>query len=178
MKVTIGGMPGSGKSVVGKYVAEKIGYDFLSIGSIRRDLAAKRGLTINEYNSLNEDTDSEVDEYQKRLGREKDNFIIEGRLSFHFIPDSLKIYFHCNLRVAAERIFKASRLNEDKGTSPDEAYERLKERVDSDKARYEEHYHVDAYDGLQFDYIIDTTDMPLDEVKAKVLEILKKESSL
>lgn len=174
MKITIGGMPGSGKSVVGRFIAEQLGYGFYSIGSIRRGLAEKRGMTINDYNALDEDTDKEVDDFQKKLGREEDNFVVEGRLSYHFIPDSLKIYFDCDLKVAAERIFKASRSTEGKGGSPEDIHERLKERIQSDCDRYERHYGLDCYDKGQFDYVIDTTGLSLDEVKSEVLEVVKE----
>ncbi len=173
MKITIGGMPGSGKSVVGKFLADKRGYRFYSIGSIRRDLAVKRGMTINEYNELDEDTDTEVDDFQRELGAESNDFVIEGRLSYHFIPDSFKIYFDCDLKVAAERVFNTSRTTEDKGASPKETYRKLNERVESDKVRYRKHYGLDCYDKSQFDYVLDTTNLSLDEVKAKVWKVMK-----
>lgn len=174
MKITIGGMPGSGKSIVGKYVAEKLGYKFYSIGGIRRELAMKRGLTINDYNALDEDTDSEVDEFQKKLAQGDENFVVEGRLGYHFIPNSLKLYFDCDLKVAADRIFKASRPSEDKGSSPEETHNKLNERIASDRERYKKHYGLDCYDKSQFDYVIDTTNMDLEEVERNVLKIIKK----
>lgn len=174
MKITIGGMPGSGKSVVGKFIADKLGYGFYSIGSIRRELAQKRGMTINEFNALDEDTDKYVDDFQKELGKTKDNFVVEGRLSYHFIPDSFKLYFDCDLKVAAARIFKASRPSEDKGKSAKETYEKLKERIDSDCRRYGRRYSLDCYEKSQFDCVVDTTNLGLEEVKRKVLKIVEK----
>ncbi|NCN22588.1 hypothetical protein GW934_03820, partial [Candidatus Falkowbacteria bacterium] len=47
----------------------------------------------------------EVDEYQKKLGETEDNFIIEGRTSWYFIPNSLKIYLDVSLEEGAKRIF-------------------------------------------------------------------------
>ena len=46
MQITIGGMPGSGKSTIGKMLAKSLGYKYYSIGEIRRELAQKRGLTM------------------------------------------------------------------------------------------------------------------------------------
>ena len=69
MKVTIGGMPGSGKSIVGRALAQVLGYKFYSMGDIRRELAKKRGLTISQYNDLEEDTDTPVDDFQRELGK-------------------------------------------------------------------------------------------------------------
>jgi len=174
MKITIGGMPGSGKSIVGQSVAQALGYKFYSIGGIRRELAKKRGLTIGQYNALDEDTDTQVDDFQRELGKKGDDFIIEGRLSFHFVPDSLKVYFDCDLMTAAERIFKTSRTTEDKGKTVKEAYDNLKARIDSDRERYRRYYDLDAYDRSKFDFVIDTTRLSLDDVRKKVLDFVKK----
>ncbi len=174
MKITIGGMPGSGKTVVGQFLAQGLGYEFYSIGGIRRELAKKRGLTIGQYNALEEDTDTEVDNFQRELGKKGDKFIIEGRLSFHFVPDSLKLYFDCDMMESAKRIFNTSRTTEDKGKSVKETFENLKSRVDSDRLRYKKYYNLDAYDKSQFDFVIDTTKLPLEEVQKKVLEFVKK----
>ncbi len=174
MKITIGGMPGAGKTVVGKYLAEKLGLKFYSMGSIRRSMAEKRGLTINEFNDLKENTDKQVDEFQRELGKKEDDFIFEGRLSFHFIPDSVKIYFDCDLKVAAQRIFKTSRTTEQKGSSVEETCRNLKGRIENDRKRYSKYYKVDCYDKKNFDYVIDTTKLSLEEVEKKARGIIKK----
>jgi len=173
MQITIGGVPGSGKSTVAKIVAQKLGYEFYSIGAIRRKLATERGLTIDEFNSLPEDTDSMVDEYQKKLGREGDCFVNEGRLAFYFMPNSIKIYFHCELRVAAERIFNDQRSSERKYNSIDEVCNDLLQRMESDKQRFRR-YGVNCYDPSHFDYVIDTTNMSIEEVVETVMEICKR----
>ena len=173
MKVTIGGMPGSGKSIVGRALAQVLGYKFYSMGDIRRELAKKRGLTISQYNDLEEDTDTPVDDFQRELGKGNDDFIIEGRLSFHFVPDSLKLYFDCDLMTSAKRIFNTSRTTEDKGKSVEDTYNNLKARIENDRKRYRKYYNVDAYDKSRFDFVIDTTNLTLDEVEKKVLGIIK-----
>lgn len=174
MKITIGGMPGSGKTKIGTLVAKKIGYPFYSMGDIRRELAQKRGLTISQFNNLKENTDKEVDDFQRELGKKKKDALFEGRLSFFFIPDSLKIYLDCDMRVAAERIFNADRATEEKSGTVDETLERLDERVDNDRKRYRKYYGVDCYDKKHFDYVIDTSRLSIAEVENKVLEIIKK----
>lgn len=173
MKVTIGGMPGSGKSMVGRALAQALGYKFYSMGDIRRELAKKRGLTISEYNSLDEDTDTSVDDFQRDLGKRGDDFIIEGRLSFHFVPDSLKLYFDCDLMTSAKRIFNTSRTTEDKGKSVEDTYSNLKARIDNDRKRYKKYYNIDAYDKSRFDFVIDTTNLTLGDVEKKVFSLIK-----
>lgn len=174
MQITIGGVPGAGKSTAAKLVAEKLGYDFYSMGKIRRELAEERGLTIDEFNSLPENTDAVVDERQKTLGREGDNFVNEGRLAFYFMPNSVKIYFHCDINIAASRIFKEPRSSERVYADIAGVVLDLQKRMQSDRERYSGHYNIDCYNPAHFDYVIDTTNLAIDETLEKVLEIVKK----
>ena len=108
MIISLGGTPGSGKTTIAKLLAQKLNWPHYYMGALRRQKAKKRGLTLAEYNKLGETdpiTDTEVDEYQTQLGKTKDNFIIEGRTSWHFIPHSLKIYLIVDEQTGAERIF-------------------------------------------------------------------------
>jgi cytidylate kinase len=41
MLITIGGKNGSGKGTIGKLFAEKLGYKIISIGDMKRELAAQ-----------------------------------------------------------------------------------------------------------------------------------------
>ncbi len=173
MQITIGGMPGSGKSTVASLAAKKLNLKFYSMGGIMRELAAKRGMPINEYVSLKEDIDTELDGYQKSLGEKEDDFIIEGRLAFHFIPRSIKIFFDIDLKIASERIFLDPRLKSERPySSASECLKALKLRIADDKKRYKMRYGLDAYDSKNFDYVIDTSNMAIDEAVGKVLSIV------
>ncbi len=172
MQITIGGMPGSGKSIIGKMLAKSLGYKYYSIGEIRRELAQKRGLTIIEYNELKEDTDKEADDFQRNDLAKKDNIIVEGRLAFHFLPKSIKFFFDADLKVAAERIFLDPRSSEKKYSSETEVYKDLKRRMDNDIERYFVKYGIDAFNRKNFDHVIDTSNVSLEEVEKKVLGIL------
>lgn len=173
MQISICGTPGSGKSTVAKIIAEKLGYKYYSIGELRRQMAEKRGLTIVEFNNLKEDTDTSFDNYQKELGEKEDNFVIEGRLSFHFVPKSLKFFFKTDLRTAAERVFKDPRSSEKKYKNLNEVLNEMKKRMDDDKKRYKKHYNLDPYNEKQFDIVIDTTNISIEEVAEKVMEAIK-----
>ena len=64
-----------------------------------REIAAKRGITLLELSKLAEtdrSIDKELDNYQIQLGKDEDNFIIDARLGWHFIPDSIKIFLDVN----------------------------------------------------------------------------------
>ncbi|MEK7473529.1 MAG: (d)CMP kinase [Patescibacteria group bacterium] len=177
MIITISGVPGSGKTSAGKIVAEKLGLRFYSIGGLRAKMAEERGITIDELNVLgekNHSTDTDVDAYQKKLGETEDNIMIEGRLSWHFIPNSFRIFLSCEPDEAARRIFLAkrqgARTDEPEYESVADARKRLDERMASDRRRYRAIYDVDYQDPSHYDLVVDTT--KLDGAEATVTAIL------
>lgn len=176
MQISICGTPGSGKSTVAKLIADKMIYKYYSVGALRRKMAEKRGLTILEFNQLNEDTDTEFDNMQKKIGEKEDNFVIEGRLSFHFVPKSLKFFFKTDPKKAAERILKDPRSSEKKYRNANEILEEITERMENDSERYQKRYKIDPYDEKQFDYVIDTTEINVDEVVDKIMKIVRWEN--
>jgi predicted cytidylate kinase len=181
MIISISGTSGSGKSTVAKKLAKKLNWPRYYIGGMRREMAKKQGLTLAEYNKLGEKnpaTDLEVDEYQKKLGQTKNNFIIEGRTSWYLIPHSLKIYLDVNEKVAAQRIFeelkgKHSR-NEDKNLETiAHVLKSQQARKKSDKIRYKKYYKIDVYNKKNYDFILDTTKFDENQVFAKIYDFIK-----
>lgn len=172
MKITIGGMPGAGKTTVGKILADRLGLKFYSIGTIRRLLAKERGLTIDEFNNLAEDTDTMADSFQIKLARDEDDFIVDGRLAFYFVPDSIKFYFTCSLDTAAYRIFKDQRSTENFYLNQDEIKNSITLRMKNDVERYKKLYNVNCYEPKLFDHVVDTTSRTIDEVVAIVLDCI------
>lgn len=176
MIITISGFPGAGKTSVGKELAEKLNYTFYSMGDLRGELAIKKGLTIDQLNKLGETqswTDKDIDNYQKELGKTQDNLIFEGRLSFHFIPNSLKILLKVNPRVGAERIFNDPRPDEEEKQSVEQVQKQLEKRIKSDKERYQKYYQIDCYNEEQYDLIIDTTNLPIQQIVEDIFKNIK-----
>lgn len=178
MIISIGGHMGSGKSTLAKQLAEVLGWPRYYMGGLRREAAAKMGLTLSEYNKLGESdpkTDLEVDEYQKKLGETEDNFIIEGRTSWYFIPHSLKFYIDVDTEVGAQRIFLANRTGESTENSTFEAVlASVKEREQSDRTRYQKFFGIDTYNLKNYDYVINTSKKTSEEVFNEVYTIIKE----
>lgn len=176
MIISFSGAQGSGKSTIAKRLAEKLKIPRYYMGALRREAAQKKGLTLAEYNKLGEEdpqTDFEVDEYQRQLGKKQDNFIIEGRTSWYFIPHSLKIYLDVAPEVGAKRIFtslqKENNRNEDKGLETwEDVLESNKRRQESDRLRYQKYYNIDVNDPNHYDFYLDTTNLNVDQVYDKV----------
>ena len=177
MIITIAGYPGSGKSTVGKILAEKLGYNRYSMGDLQRNLAKEHGMTLQEWQTHEEGDDKydrELDENQRQLGLNEDNFIVDGRLSWHFIPHSLKIFLNVDPREGAKRIFdhakKGDRPNENPYHSIEQVMEQAKARVASENKRYMDYHGVHWDDKEKFDLVIDTTNIGPEEVATQIID--------
>jgi len=167
VRITISGFPGSGKTSVGKKIAEKFGCKFYSMGDLRGRMAVDRGIDVDKLNEVGEKeswTDNDVDNYQKELGSKENNFVIEGRLSYFFIPKSIKIFLKVDLREGAKRIFLNQRSDEREVFSVEEMANIIEKRILSDKIRYRKHYDIDCYMESQYDIIVNSTNISIDEV--------------
>ena len=176
MIITISGLPGSGKSTVGKMLAKRLGFKFYSIGDLRGKWAVERGISINELNELGERedwTDKKADDYQKGLGEREDGFVIDGRLSFHFIPESFKVFLTVKMSEGARRILDDDRPDE-KGSSAEGLEHSLGERIESDDKRYRKLYGVDFRDEHNYDLVIDTTSLTPQRVVDEMFRAAKR----
>ncbi|MCX6710686.1 MAG: cytidylate kinase family protein [Candidatus Woesearchaeota archaeon] len=179
MIITISGMAGSGKSTVGRLLARHLKMKYYCIGDMRRKMADDLGMSLAEFNKLGEKedfTDRQVDEFQEKLGRKEDNFVIVGRTSYHFIPHSVKIFLDVKLEEGARRIFSQKRENENFKSLQD-AIESIKLRDESDAKRYLKYYGINISDPKNFDLVIDTTRMPIEKIVDKIAGFVSRERS-
>jgi predicted cytidylate kinase len=177
MIITISGLPGSGKTTVGRIVAKKLGYRFLSMGDLRGEIAMKHGMTIDQLNEIGKKeswTDKEVDGMLAEKGRSEDNFVVDGWIAFHFIPQSFKVFLTGDERVRATRIFKDQRPDEERQKSVDAVIKMQKRRIANTDARYRKWYGVSFQDMGHYDLVVDTTKISAKQVAEKILKEAKK----
>lgn len=164
--IALSGSAGSGKTTIGKIIAEHFNLRFISIGSLFRELAMKHGLSLEEFHLIAEKDpkyDKQVDELAIREAR-KGNILIEGHLSCWILSNiaDLKIYLHASLEERARRVSERDRI------SYEEAMEKIKKREESNKKRYKEIYGIDISDLSVMDFLINTSKFKKEEV-AKIL---------
>jgi cytidylate kinase len=188
MILTVGGDPGSGKDTVVQRVLlqlkeQGIDYALLSMGNLRRDAAAKKGMTIeafNEWSVANPDEgDRFFDTQLAEYGKAHDNFIAIARLGWYSIPHSLKVFVRVDPYVGAERIFnqklKDNSRNESSVASVEEQMARNAARVAGDRKRYNQLYGIqDFTDPKHYDVILDSTGKSIDRVTHELLEHVLK----
>jgi cytidylate kinase len=182
MIITIGGKPGSGKSVVGEGLSEILGFEYIDVGGLRRVAAADQGMTIeafNEWSELNPvEGDNFFDDYIRATVGKKKNAIVVGRLAFWTLPQSLKVFLDVSADVGAKRIFDVKQLSDARNEDVAETLETQKklvaDRISSDSKRYLKAYGVDCYDTSKFDVVIDTSNIGITDVIQAILGHVKK----
>lgn len=179
--ITIAGRPGSGKSTASKAVAKQLGYKHYSTGDFFREIGHQRGMDVHQTNVHAEGVEFDekhidylVDQRQRELGENQDEFVIDARIAWHWMPYSFKVFLNLDLKVAAERILKnidPDRLKHEHIPEEPELYAKhLQNRLASETKRYKERYKIDPYDMSHYDLIIDTSETTPDEVVEKILD--------
>ena len=173
--ITIAGKPGSGKSTTANRVAEVLGFSRFSSGDFMREIAQKRGVTIDELNQIAKtevSIDGEIDSSLKALNK-NDRLVIDSRLAFHWIPKSFKVYLELDVEESARRIFTDTNERRiesgERAATVGEIEDRIKERLESEIERYKKLYDVNPNDSSQFDLIINTTDSSPNSVADKII---------
>lgn len=175
MIITIGGTPGSGKSTIAKKVAEKLQMKQYSIGDFMRQLASERNMSILEISSLAEKDkaiDEELDNKQMELAKQEDNFVIDSRLGWHFIPNSLKVFLSVSDEEGGKRIYESQRKHEVENITLRQTIQNTKKRRASEKERYSKFYNLDADDKENYDLVIDTAHLTPEEVVDIIVKAL------
>jgi cytidylate kinase len=172
--ITIAGSPGSGKSSTAKGVAKRLGYEHFSSGDLCRKIASDRGLSIEEFNFAAEkrkELDFEVDTLLRSMGQEKHDLVIDSRTAFHWMPGAFKVYLELDPKIGAARVFAQIKSNgrvSQMGSSVDEVYEITEKRMRSEHKRFRDLYGIDIEDRGNYDLVVDTGALSLDEAIEKV----------
>jgi len=175
MIITLGGHHGAGKSTLWKKLAEHFWFKRYSTGDFMRELAMERWISlIDLWREAEWDggtIDTILDQRQKNLWKTEDNFIIDWRLAFHFIPHGKKIFLSVDPIEAARRIFHdESRHWVEVHETIEHAAENIIVRRNSEDERYMKYYGVHIYDMNLYDIMVDTTYKTPEQVFDEVIE--------
>lgn len=177
MIITISGDIGSGKSTCGKLLKKTLSYDYLSTGAIQRKIAEEMGITTLELNLLSEsDTaiDDKIDSHTRQLNKSGENYIVDSRLAWHFIPSSYKVFLRCEDRIAADRIFNDhDRVSDENTQTVIQLLDKIKDRRKSEKRRFLNKYGIDFEDLSNYDQIVDSSFFTPDEIVQMILDGIK-----
>ena len=177
MIITVSGKPGSGKSTIGKELADTLGYAHVSAGDFMRELAAERDMTVLELSRIAEQSpeiDKAIDERSTRFGDSTEDLVIDARLAWYFIPDSVKVFLDVSLDEAARRIYGAGRTAEKENVDLESTRRNIERRTLSESQRYLSYYDVDYLDLSHYDLVIDTSQRSVEEIVALITDYVSE----
>lgn len=157
--IVMSGDIGSGKSSVAAALKQLTGYDIIGTGTIQRAIAKRRGVTTLELNKISQkdrSIDDEIDSYVVDIGKTQDHLILDSRLAWHFIPSAFKVFLAVDPMVGAERVFRASR-NDENNPSLEATLENNLKRQFIEDQRFHKLYNVNFRKYGNYDLIIDTS---------------------
>ncbi len=151
--IAISGLHGSGRSTHARRLAEAFDLRYVSSGTIFRQMAEERGLTLEEMSRLTEgdpELDKLIDE-RARLESLKGGVVIDATLSGWMAEDpDLRIFLTAPLEARMRRIA------EREGVSLEEAREETLAREVSERERFKAYYGVDVGDLSVYDLVLNT----------------------
>ena len=168
--ITIGGLPGTGTTTACRLVREQTGLHYVYAGQMFRDMARQQGMSLEQFGRYCEEhpeVDRRLDDEQIELLKGPP-ILQEGRMSGvlaarNNIP-AYKVWFTCDPWVRAERI-----VNREGGDAEDRMAE-MRRREESEKKRYLAFYNYDTGDLSAYDLVLDTSQIPAEEVVRRVLD--------
>ena len=162
IKITVSGDLGSGKTTVCGELSKKFDLQVFSTGAIHRRIAVEMGMStygLNKYMETHPEIDQMIDGELIELSNSADNIVIDSRMAWHFVKDTYNVFLITDETVAAQRVVADKRGPSEVYTDVQHAKELLKARKKSENYRYKEKYGVDCHVFLNYNLILDTTDI-------------------
>jgi cytidylate kinase len=145
MRITVSGLPGSGTTSLSRYLAQRHGFQMISAGEVFRQLAKEHNMELAAFGRLAEEDpayDKMIDARQKEIAAERDNIIVEGRLSGWMVEDAdLKIWLYAPIGCRIKRIAFRDQTADEKT-----AAQLTLEREKCEAGRYLSYYAIDIGD--------------------------------
>ncbi|MDD1702904.1 MAG: AAA family ATPase [Methanoregula sp.] len=163
MRITVSGLPGSGTTSLSRYLAEHTGFTMISAGEVFRQCAKEHNMELAEFGRLAEQDpkyDKMIDARQKEIAEEKDNIIVEGRLSGWMVGTAdLRIWLFAPIGCRLERI-----VFRDQIADVETAKKITLEREHCEAIRYQQYYNIDINDLSIYHLIINSEHWGVDDL--------------
>ncbi len=173
--IVISGPPGSGGTSVAKELAKRLGYRYLGLGQLQKNLGKSKKESKAALESWSTEkgaakkTHEERDEMQIAEAK-KGDIVICGKLSVHFLRDlsDYKVWLDVPLKERAKRTSGRD------GISVDQAEKEISKREKIEREEWEKMYGFDYFYQKELaDFVLDSSGLTLDETVERILEFIK-----
>ena len=169
--IAVSGLHGSGRSTHAIRLSETFGLRYVSSGTIFRQMAEERGLSLEEMSKLTDEDpefDKLIDERAKQEAS-KGDMVLDATLAGWMAEDAdLKIYLMTPPEASVKRIAEREDM------SLEDAEKETKVRAESERLRFIEYYDIDITDLSIYDVILNT-DLYEPDGTARILKSVVEE---
>jgi cytidylate kinase len=166
--IVICGDVGTGTTTLGKALAQKLGWQFLSLGEFFRKYHKDHRIPLWDKETLPDSFDKEIDNMFLEKVKSEDGFVYDTHYGGWFtkdMPDIFRILLVCDKETANKRIIDRD------GELPSDLEKRRKGLRDKFKKLYSEENYEDT---KWFDLVIDTTKTSIEETLNHTLSRFKQ----
>ena len=151
--IAVSGHHGSGRSTHAEKLAEAFGLRYVSSGTVFRQMAEERGMSLEEMSSLT-DEDPDLDKLIDERAREETRdggVVLDATLSgWMTIDPDIKLFLTTPIEARVQRIA------EREGLSLEEARRETLVRSESERERFMRYYDIDITDLTIYDVVLNT----------------------
>ena len=173
MIITVTGKPYSGKSVTIDYMEKEYGFDVVHVGELYRQYGMQKNMDVLQLNKSGDyNADYYVDNAQIEIAKQRkdDEIIFDGRMSWHLLPESFKVFLDVCEDIQAKRLLGSKRASENTNVSFEEAKVLANERWNVENERYRKLYNCDNLNLSNYDYVLDTSDSVIEDNAQSILD--------
>lgn len=170
--IAVTGWSGTGKSTIAKLLAEKLGWEYLSIGNFVRQWHKENNIPIDSPDLVPEQLDRRIDNEYKQKMIDGENMVLEGHLIGWLAKDietTFNVLCICDYDELIRRISQRDSIDSKK------AEEDLSKRSHILYEKFKKLYGVEnVFDESYFDMIIDTTKLKPEQIIDQIMLRLGK----
>ena len=170
--ITVSGPHGTGKSTYAKALAEAFRLRYVSAGQLFRDMARKRGHSLETFSQIaaeDDKIDLEIDEMTKAEAKEG-AVVIDAQLSAWMVGELADV----KVLILAVDDVRFKRIAERDGITVEEARKQTLARELIQKQRYEKYYGIDVSNMSIYDLKIDAGLYPIEKAKSVVIDSVRR----
>ena len=115
--------------------------------------------------------DKKLEAEATKYAETNQNFIIDARMGWYSVPESFKVYLKVDRDVGAQRAFGDEKRKKTENFDTVEEYKNdMIKRANLEVERYFNLYGVRKDDMNNYDLVVDTTNLTIEEVKQTILD--------
>ena len=108
MIITIGGLAGTGTTTAAEILSKKLDIPYISAGSIFREMAKEKGMSVLEFSEFaegNDDIDKEIDKRQAELAKSSKNLQASYTCRDKPRQNDWRLFSRCCMGCVAKEVF-------------------------------------------------------------------------